>query len=92
MKTNNKNEFESSIKQLLQDHPGYHIIIDMNPNIDNDIVFIKVYDTERGLALTRTFKDIVIYNCLLFDKIPIDYKDLFKPFDTMIEEEDKNNV
>ena len=92
MNASNKNKFETSIKQLLQDHPGYTINISMNPKVDNNVVFVRVRDGETVLTLCRTFKDLIICDSLLFDNIPIGYQELFSPFDYLINEEDKNNV
>lgn len=85
------NTYETSIKQLLQDHPGFTINISMNPKVDNDVVFVRVRDGETGLTLCRMFKDLVLCDSLLFANVPIGYKELFEPFDYKIEEEDTDN-
>lgn len=82
---------ETSIKKLLQDHPGYRITISMNPFVDNDVVFIKVTDPERGLVVSRMFKDLVLNDCTPIGTFSIGYKELFEPFDYVIKEEDTDN-
>lgn len=82
---------ETSIKKLLQDHPGYTITISMNPKVDNDVVFVRVRDGETGLTLCRTFKDLVLCDSLLFTNVPIGYKELFEPFEEKLKEDIDND-
>lgn len=85
------NTYETSIKQLLQDHPGFTINISMNPKVDNDVVFVRVRDGETGLTLCRMFKDLVLCDSLLFANVPIGYKELFEPFEEKLKEDTDND-
>lgn len=84
---------EHSIKKLLQDHPGYRITITMSPKVDNDVVFIRVTDMERGLTIVHVVEDLKLVrndNSLL-NGLEIGYNELFEPFDEKLKEDENND-
>lgn len=87
---------ETSIKKLLQDHPGsvINIRLDYSMLRSKDIVNIRVIDTNHNLELDYGILDLMLVqkspeNC---SGLPIGYDELFRKFDEKIKEEDKNNV
>lgn len=84
---------EHSIKKLLQDHSGYRIAITMSPKVDNDVVFIRVTDMERGLTIVYVVEDLKLVrndNSLL-NGLEIGYNELFEPFDEKLKEDIDND-
>lgn len=84
---------ETSIKKLLQDHPGCAINIRLGYSTD-DIVVVRVIDTDHNLKLNYGISDLMFVRKSpeLFSGLPIGYNELFEKIDEKIKEEDKNNV
>lgn len=84
---------ETSIKKLLQDHPGCVINIRLDYSTD-DVVNIRVIDTNHKLALDYGILDLMFVQKSpeQFSGLPIGYDELFKKIDEKLKEEDKNNV
>lgn len=83
---------ETSIKKLLQDHPGSTINIRLSYGM-KDVVNIRVIDAEHDLALDYGILDLMLVQKSpeQFSGLPIGYDELFKKIDEKLKE-DKNNV
>lgn len=83
---------ETSIKKLLQDHPGCTINIRLSYSM-KDVVNIRVIDAEHDLALDYGILDLMLVQKSpeQFSGLPIGYDELFKKIDEKLKE-DKNNV
>lgn len=84
---------ETSIKKLLQDHPGSTIIIRLSYGM-KDVVNIIVIDAEHDLALDYGILDLMFVQKSpeQFSGLPIGYDELLKKIDEKIKEEYENNV
>lgn len=83
---------ETSIKKLLQDHPGSFIRINLDYST-KDVVNIRVIDAEHDLGLDYGILDLILVQKSpeQFSGLPIGYDELFKKIDSL-KKEDKNNV
>ena len=83
---------ETSIKKLLQDHPGCTINIRLSYST-NDVVNIRVIDSNHKLALDYGILDLMFVQKSpeQFSGLPIGDDELFKKIDEKLKE-DKNNV
>lgn len=82
---------ETSIKKLLQDHPGSTINIRLSYGM-KDVVNIRVIDAEHDLALDYGILDLMLVQKSpeQFSGLPIGYDELFKKIDEKIKENTDN--
>lgn len=83
---------ETSIKKLLQDHPGCVIDIRLDYNT-KDIVVIRVIDPDHDLALNYGILDLMFVQKSpeQFSGLPIGYDELFKKIDEKLKEDTDND-
>lgn len=82
---------ETSIKKLLQDHPGCVINIRLSYGM-KDVVNIRVIDAEHDLALDYGILDLMLVQKSpeWFSGLPIGYDELFKKIDEKVKESTDN--
>ena len=82
---------ETSIKKLLQDHPGSTINIRLSYGM-KDVVNIRVIDAEHDLALDYGILDLMLVQKSpeRFSGLPIGYDELFKKIDEKVKENTEN--
>ena len=83
---------ETSIKQLLQDHPGSIINLRLGYTT-KDIVVIRVIDPDHDLALNYAVSDLMFVRKSpeQFSGLPIGYDELFKEIDEKLKEDTGND-
>lgn len=83
---------ETSIKKLLQDHPGCFIRINLDYST-KDVINIRVTDTEHDLALDYGILDLIFVQKSpeQFSGLPIGYDELFKKIDEKVKEDTDND-
>lgn len=83
---------ETSIKKLLQDHPGSVIDIKLGYSTD-DIVVVRVIDTDHDLELNYGISDLMFVRKSPepFSGLPIGYNELFKEIDEKVKEYTDND-
>lgn len=83
---------ETSIKKLLQDHPGSVIDIRLDYST-KDIVVIRVIDPDHDLALNYAVSDLMFVrkDPEPLSGLPIGYDELFKEIDEKFKEDTDND-
>lgn len=83
---------ETSIKKLLQDHPGSFIRINLDYST-KDVVNIRVIDPDHDLALNYAVSDLMFVrkDPEQFSGLPIGYDELFKEIDEKLKEDTDND-
>lgn len=83
---------ETSIKKLLQDHPGRVIDIRLDYST-KDIVLIRVIDPDHDLALNYGVSDLMLVrkDPEQFSGLAIGYDELFKEIDEKFKEDTDND-
>lgn len=83
---------ETSIKKLLQDHPGSVIDIRLDYST-KDIVGIRVIDPDHDLALNYAVSDLMLVrkDPEQFSGLAIGYDELFKEIDEKFKEDTDND-
>ena len=83
---------ETSIKKLLQDHPGCVINIRLDYSID-DILVVRVIDIDHDLTLNYRISDLTLVRKSpeLFSGLPIGYNELFEKIDEKFKENIDND-
>ena len=83
---------ETSIKKLLQDHPGSFIRINLDYST-KDVVNIRVIDPDHDLALNYAVSDLMFVRKSPeeFSGLPIGYDELFEKIDEKLNEDTDND-
>lgn len=79
---------ETSIKKLLQDHPGSVINLRLGYTT-KDIVVVRVIDIDHDLTLNYAVSDLMLVRKSpeQFSGLPIGYDELFKEIDEKFKED-----